>query len=108
MVDASRSATAYVSGQDRALDFCVNTPGFERRDDRPYGDDSGARRITVAPPGAPIASALGTPQGPGRDPQLLSSCSGVTLIAPHAPMPCGMLTTWPSDPDGNTFFFTEA
>ncbi len=127
MFDASRSATASISGQDRALDFYVNTPGFEQRSDQPYGDDSGARWITVAPPGAPIASALGTPQESGRDPgtpvgysgttfvtpdlaatYAVPLACGVTLIAPPALMPWGMLATWLSDPDGNTFFFTEA
>ena len=39
-----------VSDQDRALDFYVNTLGFEKRSDMPMSPEE--RWLTVAPPGA--------------------------------------------------------
>jgi catechol 2,3-dioxygenase-like lactoylglutathione lyase family enzyme len=56
-----------VADQDRALGFYVDTLGFEKRSDFPYGE--GSRWVEVAPPGSPIAIALvppsegGTPGG---------------------------------------------
>lgn len=45
-----------VADQERALDFYVNTLGFEKRGDFSYGE--GSRWIEVAPPGSTIAIAL--------------------------------------------------
>ncbi|QLH23766.1 VOC family protein [Streptomyces sp. Rer75] len=49
-----------VADQDRALDFYVNTLGFEKRADIPYGDSY--RWIEVAPAGAPTGIALVLPR----------------------------------------------
>ena len=45
-----------VSDQERALEFYVETLGFEKRSDFRYGD--GKRWVEVAPPGSAIALAL--------------------------------------------------
>ena len=127
MISAMHSATVYVSDQDRALDFYVNLLGFEKLSDQPFDEASGTRWITVAPPGALTQLVLGTPQESGRDPGTLGGYTGITFVtpdlvatseallargvtfpAPPAPMPWGMLATWFVDPDGNTFFLTEA
>jgi catechol 2,3-dioxygenase-like lactoylglutathione lyase family enzyme len=55
-----------VSDQERAIDFYVNTLGFEQRADAPFGD--GYRWVEVAPPGADTTIAIvppppGTPTG---------------------------------------------
>src|SRR5437588_9270296 len=49
-----------VSDQDRALEFYVETLGFEKRTDTPYGD--GERWVEVAPPGAATTVALVPPR----------------------------------------------
>src|SRR5437899_2011417 len=48
-----------VADQDRAIDFYVNTLGFEKRADITYGN--GERWVEVAPPGATTAIALVPP-----------------------------------------------
>jgi catechol 2,3-dioxygenase-like lactoylglutathione lyase family enzyme len=45
-----------VSDQDRAIDFYVDTLGFEKRSDTPYG--RGDRWVEVAPAGAATSIAL--------------------------------------------------
>lgn len=54
-----------VTDQDRALDFYVNTLGFDKRADFPYGN--GLRWVEVAPPGSLNAIAL-VPPGEGARP----------------------------------------
>src|SRR5213083_1892380 len=49
-----------VSDQDRALEFYLDTLGFEKRVDTPYGE--GDRWVEVAPPGAATAIALVPPR----------------------------------------------
>ncbi|MFF7650349.1 VOC family protein [Streptomyces sp. NPDC007983] len=49
-----------VADQDRALDFYVNTLGFEKRADIPFGD--GMRWIEVGPAAAPTGIALVLPR----------------------------------------------
>jgi catechol 2,3-dioxygenase-like lactoylglutathione lyase family enzyme len=49
-----------VSDQDRALEFYLDTLGFEKRTDTPYGD--GERWVEVAPPGAETTVALVPPR----------------------------------------------
>jgi catechol 2,3-dioxygenase-like lactoylglutathione lyase family enzyme len=51
-----------VSDQDRALEFYVDTLGFEVRGDTAYGD--GERWLEVAPPGAATRLAI-VPPRPG-------------------------------------------
>jgi catechol 2,3-dioxygenase-like lactoylglutathione lyase family enzyme len=53
-----------VADQDRALAFYVDTLGFEKRADFPYGE-GGSRWIEVAPPGAANTIAL-VPPDEGR------------------------------------------
>jgi catechol 2,3-dioxygenase-like lactoylglutathione lyase family enzyme len=48
-----------VSDQDREIDFYVNTLGFEKRADVPFGN--GYRWVEVAPPGADTTIALAPP-----------------------------------------------
>jgi catechol 2,3-dioxygenase-like lactoylglutathione lyase family enzyme len=48
-----------VSDQDREIDFYVNTLGFEKRVDIPFGN--GYRWVEVAPPGADTTIALAPP-----------------------------------------------
>lgn len=49
-----------VSDQDRAIDFYVETLGFEKRADIPFG--RGDRWVEVAPPGAATSIALVPPR----------------------------------------------
>jgi catechol 2,3-dioxygenase-like lactoylglutathione lyase family enzyme len=49
-----------VSDQDRALEFYVDTLGFEKRVDTPFGE--GDRWVEVAPPGAETSVALVQPR----------------------------------------------
>jgi catechol 2,3-dioxygenase-like lactoylglutathione lyase family enzyme len=49
-----------VSDQDRALDFYLDTLGFEKRTDVPYGE--GERWVEVAPPGAATTIAIVPPR----------------------------------------------
>ena len=127
MITYIHSATVLVQDQDRAVDFYVDTLGFEKRDDRPYGDSPDASRwIVIAPPGAETALALVRPQDAGlgedaaggsRGISLIAddvnatyeelSAKGVTFSAKPERMPWGALATWFADPDGNTFFLTE-
>jgi len=53
-----------VSDQDRALEFYLDTLGFEKRMDAPFGP--GGRWIEVAPPGAATTIAL-IPRGEGAE-----------------------------------------
>ena len=52
-----------VSDQDRAIEFYVETLGFEKRADVPFGD--GYRWVEVAPPGAVTTIAI-VPPPPGK------------------------------------------
>jgi catechol 2,3-dioxygenase-like lactoylglutathione lyase family enzyme len=52
-----------VSDQERALDFYLNTLGFEKRADTPFGD--GYRWVEVAPAGADTTIAI-VPPPPGQ------------------------------------------
>ena len=49
-----------VSDQDRALEFYVDTLGFEKRSDTPFG--RGDRWVEVGPPGAATTVALIPPR----------------------------------------------
>ncbi len=54
------TAMVPVSDQDRALKFYLDTLGFEKRADTPYG--AGERWVEVAPPGAATTIALVRPR----------------------------------------------
>lgn len=49
-----------VSDQDQALEFYLDTLGFEKRTDVPFGD--GERWVEVAPPGATTTIAIVPPR----------------------------------------------
>src|SRR5262249_59710004 len=72
-----RTVGVPVTDQQRALAFYVDTLGFEKRLDVPFGD--GKRWIEVAPAGATTTLALvpaheGVPAGGGK---------GIRLTTPH-------------------------
>ena len=130
MISYIHSATILVSDQERALDFYLNTLGWEKRIDAMMGD--GYRFVTVAPPGGQAELALGPVAVLGGEPGVgisrgrgMEGASGITFAVddvdetyrtlaergvrfsgPPEPMPWGDRATWLIDPDGNRFFFT--
>jgi len=117
------STTIVVSDQDAALDFYVNTLGFEKSMDVPMGPEM--RFVTVVPPGATTHLALGLPSWFEEDSNLRKNTGislvtpdidatyatlverGVTFKEPVSTMPWGAKATWFYDPDGNEFFLVE-
>lgn len=128
MITYIHSSTVFVKDQEAALNFYVNTLGFEKRDDNEYDNPGGGGRsrwLVVAPPGQKTGLALLRPQDVGqpeghsgqsglsfvtddidRTYQELSA-KGVAFSGPPQPMPWGAKATWFSDPDGNGFFLSE-
>lgn len=130
MISYIHSTTIIVSDQERALDFYVNTLGWEKRIDAMMGD--GYRFLTVAPVGGQAELALGPAQmftiqpgagiTRGRGMEGASGISfavddvdatyrtlverGVQFSGPPEQMPWGDKATWMMDPDGNRFFLT--
>ena len=92
-----------VSNQDRALEFYVDTLGFETRLDIPL-EQFGGRWIEVAPPGAPVSIAL----VPERDGVPSGVETGIRLTTPDAEavhaelqnrgVDVGELLRWPEAP----------
>ena len=70
-----------VSDQDRALEFYVDTLGFEKRLDGPFGE--GGRWVEVAPPGAATTIAL-IPRGDGDPTETEVSFATTNAEADHA------------------------
>ena len=68
-----RTVALPVIDQDRAVEFYVDTLGFEKRMDAPIGE--GFRWIEVAPPGARVSIAL----SPASDTSPAGGDSGVRL-----------------------------
>ena len=58
-LDTINLVTIPSSDQDRSIAFYVDTLGFEKRTDVPFGD--GYRWVEVDPPTAPTAIALAPP-----------------------------------------------
>lgn len=126
MIDYVHSATINVRDLDAAIDFYVNTLGFEKTSDlvAPMPDDPGYRWVTVQPKGSTTALALNkSAEGPSQE----QGGSGISFIAkdmdktyqelsgrgvkfdgPPQTMPWGGKATWFSDPDGNSFFITDS
>ena len=126
MITRLHSASVVVSDQDAALDFYVNTLGWEKCIDQPMGD---TRFITVAPQGSAAELALMDPRmmeeageailKPGMNLGISFVCrdvqatcdelmaKGVSFPMPPTDMPWGALGAHFQDPDGNTFFLTE-
>jgi catechol 2,3-dioxygenase-like lactoylglutathione lyase family enzyme len=123
MITRIHSATISVADQDAALDFYVNTLGWEKGLDAPMGDEM--RFLSVVPPGEATQLVLGYTSwfdgeyGP-------PSKAGISLITPDieatyetltargvkfkdpvAMMPWGQKAAWFYDPDGNEFFLVE-
>ena len=120
MFSRIHSATISVNDQDAALDFYVNTLGWEKAMDSMMGPDM--RWITVVPPGAATqlvvahkswASEPGGNTGislitPDIDATYATlTARGVKFKEPVAMMPWGQKATWFSDPDGNEYFLVE-
>jgi catechol 2,3-dioxygenase-like lactoylglutathione lyase family enzyme len=123
MISHIHSTTISVSDQDAALDFYVNTLGWEKGFDNQVGDSM--RFLTVVPPGAQTQLVLGhtswfndehpAPAKAGislithdidATYQTLTS-RGVKFKAPVEVMPWGQKAAWFHDPDGNEFFLAE-
>ena len=114
-----RTISVNVSDQDDALDFYVDTLGFEKQLDAPITDTM--RWITVAAPGAATSIALLT----ARRRRAAGTDTGIRFVVPdaaaeHASMRergvgVGELLLWDGvppmftfdDPDGNRFYVVE-
>jgi catechol 2,3-dioxygenase-like lactoylglutathione lyase family enzyme len=123
MISHIHSTTIVVSDQDAALDFYVNTLGWEKAMDNSVGPEM--RFLTVVPPGATTQLVLGVPGwlGEGRAPggetgiSLISTDidadyesltqRGVKFRQPVSVMPWGQKATWFFDRDENVFFLAE-
>jgi lactoylglutathione lyase len=108
-----------VADQDAAIEFFVDTLGFEKRLDAPISDTM--RWIEVAPPGAATSLALNA----SEDPSSSGVDTGIRFTVPdagaeHAAMSArgvnvGELLRWEGvppmytfdDPDGNRFYIVE-
>jgi catechol 2,3-dioxygenase-like lactoylglutathione lyase family enzyme len=113
-----RTVAVSVTDQDRALEFYVDTLGFEKRMDGSFGE--GMRWIEVAPPGASTSIALVAadeerPAGVDTGIRLATAdaasdyaslrARGVETGAELIPYPVPMFTF--RDPDGNRLFVVE-
>ena len=108
--------------QDRAIEFYVDSLGFEKRTDIPFGDDY--RWVEVYPPSGPTGIALAPPR-PG---DATAVQTGITLTtddvdATHAELRSRGVDVdaevsrmgdpvppmfWFRDPDGNTLMVVQA
>ena len=114
-----------VRDYDEAIDFYVNTLGFEKTADMamPMPGDPDYRWVTVRPQGSTTMIALNKSAEATRPEQ---GNSGITFIAkdleqthkelaakgvafdsPPETMAWGAKAAWFSDPDGNSFFITD-
>jgi catechol 2,3-dioxygenase-like lactoylglutathione lyase family enzyme len=122
MFSKIHSTTISVSDQDKALDFYVDTLGWEKAMDNPMGPDM--RWLTVVPPGATTQLVLAHtswagPLTPGENTGISLTTSdidgmyetltkrGVKFKGPVEEMPWGQKGAWFSDLDGNEFFVVE-
>ena len=121
MINKIHSATVVVSDQDKALDFYVNTLGWQKVIDQPMGPDM--RFITVTPVPGGTELSLGHSSWLGRGPggetgiSLLTddikgdyaalTAKGVRFKGEPETMPWGDTAAWFYDQDGNEFFLNE-
>lgn len=121
MITHATTVGITVGDQQRALDFYVNTLGFEKRRDDPMGPD--ARWIEVAPPGAQTSFVLFTPPGLedriGTFANIVLDCDdiqatyedlsekGVEFTEPPTMQPWGIMQALFRDVDGNTFVLVQ-
>lgn len=120
MITHIHSTTVYVADQDAAIDFYVNTLGWEKTMDTPM---EGVRYVTVTPAGATTQLVLGPDAWVGGADNVPTRTTGISLICddmdatyatlvargvrfktPPEQMPWGDKATWFYDPDGNEFF----
>ncbi len=112
-----------VSDQERSLRFYVDTLGFEKRVDTPFGN--GYRWVEVAPPGATTTIAI-VPPPPGKPTGNVETGIALTsddIDGDHALMQERGVDTdaevsrmgdpvpplfWFRDPDGNTLMVVES
>jgi catechol 2,3-dioxygenase-like lactoylglutathione lyase family enzyme len=112
-----------VSDQERAIAFYVDTLGFEKRNDVPFGD--GYRWVEVAPAGAATTIAI-VPPPPGKPTGNVETgiaFSTEDVDADHAEMKANGVDVdaevsrmgdpippmfWFRDPDGNTLMVVES
>lgn len=120
MISRIHSTTVVVADQDAALDFYVNTLGWDKAMDAPVGP--GMRWLTVVPPRATTQLVLAHTSwaGEGKTP---GGHSGISLVTPDIDaayetmtaggvqfkqpvevMPWGQKAAWFYDLDGNEFF----
>ncbi len=123
MISHIHSTTVLVSDQDAALDFYVNTLGWEKALDVPMGEND--RFVTVVPPGATTQLALAPTHWFGPD-RKVGGETGISVVTsdidatyktltergvmfkePVAVMPWGKKATWFYDRDSNEFFLAE-
>jgi catechol 2,3-dioxygenase-like lactoylglutathione lyase family enzyme len=124
MISRIHSTTIVVSDQDKALDFYVNTLGWEKAMDAQMGPDM--RWLTVVPPGAETQLVLAHPSWMGWADRNPGGETGITLITTDIrgdfaalsakgvrfkgepeTMPWGDTAAWFYDQDGNEFFLNE-
>jgi catechol 2,3-dioxygenase-like lactoylglutathione lyase family enzyme len=112
-----------VSDQDRAIEFYVDTLGFEKRADVPFGD--GYRWVEVAPADAQTRIAI-VPPPPGKPTGNVETGIGLhtaDVDAVHADLKAQGVDVddevsrmgdpvppmfWLRDPDGNTLMIVES
>jgi catechol 2,3-dioxygenase-like lactoylglutathione lyase family enzyme len=111
-----------VSDQDRAIEFYVETLGFEKRADVPFGN--GYRWVEVGPPGATTTIAI-VPPPPGKPTGNVETGIGLNtddIDSVHADLKARGVDVddeisrmgdpvpplfWFRDPDGNTLMVVE-
>ena len=114
-----RTIGVNVADQDAAIDFYVNSLGFEKRLDAPISDTT--RWIEVAPPAATTSIALNA----ANDAASVGVDTGIRFAVPDAEsertaltergVTVGQLLRWEGvppmfsfdDPDGNRFYIVE-
>jgi catechol 2,3-dioxygenase-like lactoylglutathione lyase family enzyme len=125
MITHIHATTIVVSDQDKAIDFYVNTLGWEVTADAPMGPNM--RWVTVAPKGAATSIVLSLPSWYTKKPSLEMGMNtsiafsaddmkktyadltkrGVKFKSEPEMMPWGKLGAWFLDPDKNEFFVAE-
>jgi catechol 2,3-dioxygenase-like lactoylglutathione lyase family enzyme len=124
VISRIHSTTIIVADQDKALDFYVNTLGWNKDIDQQMGPDM--RYVTVVPPGAETQLALGLASWFGPNDSVRSGGNtGIAFVSPDIEetyatlksrgvrfkgeleqMPWGAKATWFYDLDGNEFFLS--
>jgi predicted enzyme related to lactoylglutathione lyase len=123
MFSKIHSASVVVADQEAALDFYVNTLGWQKAMDNQVGE--GMRWLTVVPPGAETQLALAHTSW-FSDEERHGKNTGISLVTPDidatyktltergvkfkqpvTEMPWGDKATWFYDLDGNEFFLVS-